>query len=183
MTDITRDLGRFVASLKFEQIPKDALEVIYTGFADCVGVMLAGAHEPPTRLLCEVLNPAVGPATLVFGPRTAQAPEAAWINGVAAHALDFDDVALKGHREGVQGGAVGAGQFGDAQVGPEALFQAGQGPVEAGEGLVVVGEDFIHVRIGFRHPQPQHAFQNQTGVGGGRGNHLSDAESRFDPRR
>jgi hypothetical protein len=36
MTDITRDLGRFVASLKFEQIPKDALEVIYTGFADCV---------------------------------------------------------------------------------------------------------------------------------------------------
>ena len=60
MTDITRDLGRFVAGLKFEQIPKDALEVIYTGFADCVGVMLAGRDEPPTRILTEVLAPHAG---------------------------------------------------------------------------------------------------------------------------
>ena len=97
MTDITRDLGRFVASLKFEQIPKDALEVIYTGFADCVGVMLAGREEPPTRILTEVLAPQPGPSTLLFGSQTASAPDAAWINGVAAHALDFDDVALKGH--------------------------------------------------------------------------------------
>jgi 2-methylcitrate dehydratase PrpD len=97
MQAITRSLGKFVAGLRFGDIPLAAHPVIHTGFADCVGVMLAGAHEPPTRLLCEVLNPAVGPATLVFGPRTAQAPEAAWINGVAAHALDFDDVALKGH--------------------------------------------------------------------------------------
>jgi 2-methylcitrate dehydratase PrpD len=97
MTDITRDLGRFVASLKFEQISKDALEVIYTGFADCVGVMLAGRDEPPTRILTEVLAPHPGPSTLLFGSQTASAPDAAWINGVAAHALDFDDVALKGH--------------------------------------------------------------------------------------
>ena len=97
MQAITRDLGAFVAGLQFKAIPHDAHEVIHTGFADCVGVMLAGAHEPPTTLLTEVLNPVSGPATLVFGPRTAQAPEAAWINGVAAHALDYDDVALKGH--------------------------------------------------------------------------------------
>lgn len=97
MQDITRALGAFVANLKFGAIPQEAHEVIHTGFADCVGVMLAGAHEPPTTLLTEVLNPTAGPATLVFGSRTAQAPEAAWINGVAAHALDYDDVALKGH--------------------------------------------------------------------------------------
>jgi len=35
--------------------------------------------------------------TLVFGKTTAAAPEAAWINAAAAHALDFDDVALRGH--------------------------------------------------------------------------------------
>lgn len=97
MTNITRDLGAFAASLKYEQIPQEALEVIHTGFADCVGVMLAGRDEPPTRILTEVLAPPAGPSTLVFGTRTASATDAAWINGVAAHALDFDDVALKGH--------------------------------------------------------------------------------------
>ncbi len=97
MTHITRDLGTFAANLKFEQIPAAALDVIHTGFADCVGVMLAGRDEPPTQILTQVLAPPPGPATLVFGARTASATDAAWINGVAAHALDFDDVAIKGH--------------------------------------------------------------------------------------
>ena len=96
-TALTRDLGSFVAQLNYQQIPQAALDVIHMGFADCVGVMLAGREEPPTTILTEVLNPGAGPANLVFGARTAQAPEAAWINGVAAHALDFDDVAIKGH--------------------------------------------------------------------------------------
>ncbi len=97
MTQLTRELGAFVAQLKYEKIPQAALDVIHMGFADCVGVMLAGREEPPTRILTEVLNPVAGPANLVFTHKTAQAPEAAWINGVAAHALDFDDVAIKGH--------------------------------------------------------------------------------------
>jgi 2-methylcitrate dehydratase PrpD len=97
MTPITRELGAFVAALTYQDIPTAALAVIHTGFADCVGVMLAGRHEPPTKILTEVLNPPTGPASLVFGQRSAGAPEAAWINGVAAHALDYDDVALKGH--------------------------------------------------------------------------------------
>jgi 2-methylcitrate dehydratase PrpD len=97
MTPITRELGAFVAALTYQDIPTAALAVIHTGFADCVGVMLAGRHEPPTKILTEVLNPPAGPASLVFGQRCAGAPEAAWINGVAAHALDYDDVALKGH--------------------------------------------------------------------------------------
>lgn len=97
MTQLTRDLGAFVAQLKYEQIPQAALDVIHMGFADCVGVMLAGRDEPPTSILTQVLSPVAGPANLVFTQKTAQAPEAAWINGVAAHALDFDDVAIKGH--------------------------------------------------------------------------------------
>lgn len=97
MTDITRELGAFVANLKFEQIPPAALDVIHMGFADCVGVMLAGRDEPPTRILTQVLAPVAGTSNLVFGDSTAPAPDAAWINGTAAHALDFDDVALRGH--------------------------------------------------------------------------------------
>lgn len=97
MTQLTRELGNFVAQLDYEKIPADALNVIHMGFADCVGVMLAGRGEAATGLMEQVLDPAPGSSTLVFGSRRAQAPEAAWINGVAAHALDFDDVALRGH--------------------------------------------------------------------------------------
>jgi 2-methylcitrate dehydratase PrpD len=47
--------------------------------------------------MTKTLAPGDGPATLTFGARKAPAPEAAWINGTAAHALDYDDVALRGH--------------------------------------------------------------------------------------
>jgi 2-methylcitrate dehydratase PrpD len=95
--ELTRSLGRFVADLRMDQIPENALPVICAGFADCVGVMLAGRDEPAVRLLMETLQPQGGEATLLFGKRTARAPEAALVNGTAAHALDFDDVAQRGH--------------------------------------------------------------------------------------
>jgi len=38
-----------------------------------------------------------GEAALYFSSERGPAPEAAWINGTAAHALDYDDVALRGH--------------------------------------------------------------------------------------
>ena len=94
---LTRDLGRFVADLSPNRVPEAAMAIARTGFIDCIGVMFAGREEEPTRILQEVLNPAPGPATLYFSERTAGAPDAAWINGVAAHALDYDDVALRGH--------------------------------------------------------------------------------------
>lgn len=96
-TALTRNLGEFVANLKFADIPGEAVSVVKTGFADCIGVMFAGAGEPLVRIMTDTFNPVAGEARLVFGPRTAPAPQAAWINGAAAHALDYDDVALRGH--------------------------------------------------------------------------------------
>lgn len=98
---LTRALGQFVADLSPNRIPEEAARVARTGFIDCVGVMIAGRDEPPRRILEEVLKPAAGEATLAFGDRKARAPDAAWINGTAAHALDFDDVALRGHPSAV----------------------------------------------------------------------------------
>ena len=100
-TELTRKLGEFVAWLRYGQIPAGAISVIRTGFTDCVGVMIAGSVEPVVQLLAAALKPPPGEATLVFGPNTAAAPEAAWINAAAAHALDFDDVALRGHPSAV----------------------------------------------------------------------------------
>lgn len=94
---LTRALGQFVSDLSSNRVPAQAAAIARTGFIDCVGVMIAGREEEPTRILREVLDPASGDATLYFSERKADGPQAAWINGTAAHALDFDDVALRGH--------------------------------------------------------------------------------------
>ncbi|MFH1603855.1 MAG: MmgE/PrpD family protein [Pseudomonadota bacterium] len=96
-TALTVGLGKFVAGLRYKDIPKEAISFIHTGFTDCVGVMLAGASEPPAQLLRSTLAPSGGESTLLFGEGRASAPDAAWINGAAAHALDFDDVGQRGH--------------------------------------------------------------------------------------
>lgn len=98
---VTQAIGQFLAELSHNRIPDEAAQVARVGFIDCVGVMIAGRNEEPTRILREVLKPAPGQATLCFSEQTAGAPDAAWINGVAAHALDFDDVALRGHPSAV----------------------------------------------------------------------------------
>lgn len=94
---ITRALGAFIAGLRAEDIPAAAIETARTGFTDCIGVMYAGRNEEAPRILARVAAPGPGAAVLCLPDRTAPAPEAAWINGVAAHALDFDDVAVGGH--------------------------------------------------------------------------------------
>jgi 2-methylcitrate dehydratase PrpD len=98
MMALTQDLGRFVAGLSFEQLPKDAVDIARIGFIDCIATMIAGARDPAPQLLRKALHPTGGEATLYFTGERSPAPEAAWINGTAGHALDYDDVAsLRGH--------------------------------------------------------------------------------------
>lgn len=94
---ITREIGRFIANSHALNLPEEALETARIGFADCIAVMIAGRSEDAPMLLDKVLGAGKGAATLCFSRRSAPAPEAAWINGVAAHALDFDDVGVSGH--------------------------------------------------------------------------------------
>src|SRR3954467_2731346 len=100
-TALTAGLGRFVAGLRYEDIPAEALEVIAIGFTDCVGVMIAGSKEDAVRIGTATLSPAPGESTLHFGTTSAPALEAAMINAIAAHALDYDDVAQRGHPSAV----------------------------------------------------------------------------------
>src|SRR5258707_8172697 len=94
---LTQELGRFAATLSFEKLPPEAVEIATTGFIDTVATMIAGAHDPAPPLLRKGLQPAPGAASLYFSGETAPAPEAAWINGTAGHALDYDDVGCRGH--------------------------------------------------------------------------------------
>jgi 2-methylcitrate dehydratase PrpD len=96
---LTQELGRFVADVSFERLPSEAVAVARTGFIDCIATMIAGAGDPAPQLLRKALYPADGgDASLYFSGERVSAPEAAWINGTAGHALDYDDVAsLRGH--------------------------------------------------------------------------------------
>jgi 2-methylcitrate dehydratase PrpD len=94
---LTKALGQFVADLSPNLLPQQAEQVARLGFIDTIATMIAGRQEDSVRIMTETLAPGDGPATLTFGDRKAPAPEAAWINGTAAHALDYDDVALRGH--------------------------------------------------------------------------------------
>lgn len=100
-TSLTVGLGRFIAGLRYDDIPADAREQVSIGFTDCAGVMIAGSDEDCVRILISTLSPPPGEATLVFGPSSARALDAALINGTAAHALDYDDVAQRGHPSAV----------------------------------------------------------------------------------
>jgi 2-methylcitrate dehydratase PrpD len=94
---LTKSLGQFVADLSPNRLPEAVARIARMGFIDTIGTMIAGRNEDSVRIMTETLAPGDGPATLTFGDRHAPAPEAAWINGTAAHALDYDDVALRGH--------------------------------------------------------------------------------------
>jgi len=94
---LTEALGNFVADLSPNRIPDEARRVARMGFTDCIGTMIAGRYEDAPQILRRVLSPSGGEASLYFSEHRAPAPEAAWINGTAGHALDYDDVALRGH--------------------------------------------------------------------------------------
>ena len=94
---LTKALAQFVADLSPNRIPDEAMRIARMGFIDCIGTMIAGRSEDCTQILKNVLAPGAGQATLYFSGIQSPGPEAGWINGMAAHALDYDDVALRGH--------------------------------------------------------------------------------------
>lgn len=97
-TSLTRSIGAFVAGLTYDRIPAEATRIARMGFIDCAGTMIAGRDEDAPQILRRTLGVGSGgEATLYWSRLRAPAPEAAWINGTAGHALDYDDVALRGH--------------------------------------------------------------------------------------
>src|SRR6202011_3146829 len=103
MTHLTADLGRFVANLNLDTAPERARAIAKTGFADCYAVMVAGAREPVVGLVDRTLaaTPTGKGASLIPGGECRRVADAALVNGVAAHVLDYDDVALDGHPSAV----------------------------------------------------------------------------------
>ncbi|MFB3055441.1 MAG: MmgE/PrpD family protein, partial [Alphaproteobacteria bacterium] len=102
---IAGELGEKVANLDWVVIDDQALHWAKAGILDIIGVTLAGASEDCARIAARAvangrpLGGDDGPALVLgFGRRTGVL-DAAFVNGVSAHALDFDDCSntLGGH--------------------------------------------------------------------------------------
>jgi 2-methylcitrate dehydratase PrpD len=91
-------LAERICAFTYDGLPEAAVTWGKMGILDTVGVTLAGSVEPCAQIARRVAN-APGPA-LVFGTaRRLAATDAAFVNGTASHALDFDDCSntLGGH--------------------------------------------------------------------------------------
>jgi 2-methylcitrate dehydratase PrpD len=82
-------MAEFVTTAK---PPAKARETAATALCDTVGVILAGVVEPASGMMRELVSESSGSSRVLGTSQTAGAAEAALANGVAAHAIDFDDM-------------------------------------------------------------------------------------------
>jgi len=90
---LTQRLADFVIDTPSAVIPGDALSGAADAFLDTVGVALAGTIEPVSALAERWVETLGGRGVASVWGTAMRAPsaEAAFANGIAAHALDFDD--------------------------------------------------------------------------------------------
>ncbi len=93
---LTRALAERISALRFEDIPEKAVATVKRGMIDCVGVLFAGRDEEVTKIVLGFAE-AGNEAQVLFGNGRAKSQDAALVNAVAAHALDYDDTGIDGH--------------------------------------------------------------------------------------
>lgn len=95
--NLTQDAARFAATLKFSDIPAEALHIARRCIIDGLGVMLAGSEQPAIDVAERYAKLNGGsPHSRVVGDASLRVPAhmAAFWNGLAGHAMDWDDTQL-----------------------------------------------------------------------------------------
>jgi 2-methylcitrate dehydratase PrpD len=89
----TEKIAQFIVETSYEDIPGEAARVAKRAILDWIGVTLAGSNEPVTRILFEQVRgmKAIAEAGVISKGVQTSADLAAWVNGAASHALDYDD--------------------------------------------------------------------------------------------
>ncbi len=90
--DVTPKLARFVAGMRYEDLPPGAIQTAKIAIRDSSGVMLSGAKADSAVIAAQLVREeAAKSEAAVFGQGFRSSPmQAAFANGVAAHAEDFD---------------------------------------------------------------------------------------------
>ena len=97
---VIEQLATYACAESFANLPDATVRAARRAILDTVGVMVAGSRESTAaRARKLVKHRSIDEATIVGTPLRASIEDAALVNGVAAHALDYDDVqaSLSGH--------------------------------------------------------------------------------------
>ena len=96
--NISEHLGRWAANLSFEELPDDVIDIARHCVIDTIGVCVAGSKLPVSIAMREHVfaEYGAGKSKLIGQAPGLSMLGAALANGVAAHALDFDDTSFAG---------------------------------------------------------------------------------------
>ncbi|MYB34137.1 MAG: MmgE/PrpD family protein [Gammaproteobacteria bacterium] len=102
---LTRDIAQFAIGTSGDEISKQALAVMSLSLMDWFAVAIAGKDEPASRIVFQIVQEEGGAtqSSILGSPVKYPARAAALANGVASHALDYDDThfAYVGHPSAV----------------------------------------------------------------------------------
>jgi 2-methylcitrate dehydratase PrpD len=90
----TRDLARFAANLRYEDIPAPVVAHMKLCLLDSLGCGIFGATLPWTRIVSDlVVEEGASPKSTIYGRRErTSAANAALVNSTACHAYELDDI-------------------------------------------------------------------------------------------
>lgn len=99
LADATRDLARFGAALRYDDIPAEVVARIKLSLLDSLGCCLFGATLPWTKKVAALAEQegAKPVATLIGLGRKTSASLAVLVNGTSGHAFELDDI----HKESI----------------------------------------------------------------------------------
>ncbi|HEY7168158.1 MAG TPA: MmgE/PrpD family protein [Candidatus Binatia bacterium] len=102
---LTQEVTEFVERTRFRDIPRDVVRLAQGFLLDGLGVALAGSTDECARIIQTHVREIGGKRECgILGTALrAPAPKAALANGVAGHAMDYDDTQLSTSREAVYG--------------------------------------------------------------------------------
>ena len=102
---LTQEIASYVFKISYKNIPSDVIGLARGFILDGLGVALAGSTDECSRIVQAHIRAMEGKAesTVLGTPLTVPTAKAALANGVAGHAMDFDDTQLSTSKEAVYG--------------------------------------------------------------------------------
>ena len=102
---LTQEVANFVFKTRYRDIPEDVVQLARGFILDGFGVALAGSTDECSRIVQAHIRQMAGKgeATVLGTKLSAPTPKAALANGVAGHAMDYDDTQLSTSKEAVYG--------------------------------------------------------------------------------
>jgi 2-methylcitrate dehydratase PrpD len=102
---LTQEVANYVFKTRYRDIPEDVVQLARGFILDGLGVALAGSTDECSRIVQAHIRQMAGKgeATVLGTKLSAPTPKAALANGVAGHAMDYDDTQLSTSKEAVYG--------------------------------------------------------------------------------